>query len=255
VFLALYQYRQFVWRQSLSDLRHRYAGTGLGIAWNIIHPLGIVAIYVLVFPFLFHVGAKDFTLRLCSGFFPWVAFAECIRRGADAFTANAGYLKKLAIPEIVFSAETSLATALGLAINFGLVIILAMVLGIRPAWTWLLIPIPLMAMLILGFAIGLLAGTLNVFFRDIGEWVSIIMQIAFWTVPIVYRTERLPPIAVKALRWHPVGPEIEAIRNLLLDGRLPDVAVWPGMVIWPAIVLMLASRVFGKLRKEMRDLL
>ena len=50
---------------------------------------------------------------------------------------------------------------MGLAISFSLLLILAIPLGLRPAWTWLLLPIPLITLQILGFALGLLFGTLN----------------------------------------------------------------------------------------------
>src|ERR1700759_33718 len=97
---SLVQYRSFIWRHARADLRHRYAGTGMGVAWNIVHPLAVIAIYSLVFSQIFKSGAATgqgklpYTFYLCSGFFPWIAFSDCVNRGCRSFLANANYLKK-----------------------------------------------------------------------------------------------------------------------------------------------------------------
>src|SRR5580700_10162767 len=107
----------------MSDLRHRYAGTGMGIAWNVIHPLGIIVIYSIVFSSIMknrlpgHPGILAYTVYLCSGLFPWLAFSDCVTRGCGSFISNANYLKKLPIPEQVFVAQNALASTVSLTIN------------------------------------------------------------------------------------------------------------------------------------------
>ena len=45
----LWRYRGFILRNALSDVRHRYAGSAVGVAWNVINPLAQIVIYSLVF--------------------------------------------------------------------------------------------------------------------------------------------------------------------------------------------------------------
>src|SRR3954468_12923107 len=154
---GLYSYRGFIWQTAVAELRHRYAGTGLGLFWNVLHPLALIAVYSVVFTSIMvnkSPGidrATDFVLYLCSGLLPYLAFSECVTRGASAFTENAAYLKRLPIPEQVFVARSAASATMGLAISFSLLLILAIPLGLRPAWTWLLLPIPLIALQVLGF--------------------------------------------------------------------------------------------------------
>jgi ABC-type polysaccharide/polyol phosphate export permease len=177
-----------------------------------------------------------------------------VTRGASAFLENASYLKKLPMPEQVFVAASAASATLGLAISFSLLLAVALLLGLRPNWYWLLLPIPLAALQLLGFALGLLFGTLNVFFRDIAQFLTVALQLLLWTVPVVYLADRVPALA-GVFRWHPLYPPLAAIHGLFLYGQLPDRATCAGLIAWPIILLTLAWWAFSRLRNEIRDLL
>src|SRR5437764_9325694 len=149
---GLLGHRRYVWQAAVAELRHRYAGTGLGVIWNIVHPLALIAVYSIVFTTLMkgRVPGQDsrfgYVLYLCSGLLPWLALADCVTRGCNAFAENATYLRKLPVPEQVFVAKSAVASTLGLAISFGLLLLVAPALGLAPGWTWLLLPLPLLAL-------------------------------------------------------------------------------------------------------------
>lgn len=264
---GLFRYRSFIWQNAVAELRHRYAGTNLGIVWNVLHPLALIAVYAAVFTGIMSEAIRRedvppgvpshvaFVLYLTSGLLPWLAFAECLTRGCNAFTDNATYLKKLPIPEQVFVAQTATSATLGLAISFSLLLIVSLALGLRPTWHWWLLPIPLITLQLLGFGLGLLCGTLNVFFRDIGQLLSLALQLVLWTVPIVYLEERVAWLA-PYLRWHPMYPSLHALRELFLFRRgLPGPEIWAAMLAWPLLACTVAWLAFRQLRTEIRDLL
>ena len=161
------------------------------------------------------------------------------------------------IPEQVFVAKASASAALGLGISFGLLLILTPLLGLRPRWQWLLLPVALVSMQLLGFGLGLLLGTLNVFFRDVGQLLNVALQVVLWTVPVVYVAGVLPAWARAVLRWHPLMPPLDAVRHWFLGAprELSDAALWAGMIAWPAAALLAAGLVFSRLRREIRDVL
>jgi ABC-type polysaccharide/polyol phosphate export permease len=259
--VPLLKYRRLIWQHAVADLRHRYAGTGLGVVWNVLHPLALILIYSVVFTVVLPAGdprsrSIPYPLYLCAGLLPWLAFAECITRGTNAFCDNAAYLKKLPIPEQVFVAQTAASATLGLGISFSLLLVGSLLFGHRPTVWWLLLPLPLIALQALGFALGLLCGTLNVFFRDIGQLMTVALQVVLWTAPIVYVTpEHLPRVLALVFQWHPIMPALNAVRDLFLYGRAPSAGTWVGMVAWPALALGVAGMVFHKLRAEIRDVL
>lgn len=257
-------HRRYIRQAAFAELRHRYAGTGLGVVWNVAHPLALIAVYSVVFTTLMKAKVAGqlsdqpfgYVLYLCSGLLPWLAFAECVTRGCNAFAENATYLRKLPIPEQVFVAKSALAATLGLAISFGLLLLIAPLLGLRPGATWLLLPVPLLSLMTSGYAIALLSATLNAFFRDIAQLLNIGLQVVLWTAPIVYVADQpLPRWFLRSLAWHPLHPPLAAVRDLFLNHATPSAWAWAGMIVWPLVLLALARFTFEKLRPEIRDVL
>lgn len=258
---SLYHHRRFIARRAIAELHNRYAGTGAGVMYNVLHPLAIIALYAIVFSGIMSTelpelpGRFGYTLYLCAALLPWMAFSDCIVMSTRSLTANAQYLKKLPIPEPVFVAQTALATTIGLSVSFALLLLGAVLLGHGPKTTWLLVPIPLLMMQTLAFAAGLILATINVFLRDVGEWTGIALQLIFWTAPIVYPASILPDWAARILPWHPLVPAMQGLRELLLMGAIPTWSTWLGMLAWPMVMLSLASLVLRKLAWEIRDVL
>ena len=262
---GLLGHRRYVWQGALAELRHRYAGTGLGVVWNVVHPLALIAVYSVVFTTLMRgrvPGGHDdnrfaYVLYLCSGLLPWLAFAECVTRGCNAFAENATYLRKLPIPEQVFVAKSATAATLGLAISFSLLLLAAPLLGLRPGAAWLLLPLPLLALMLMGYAVALLSATLNVFFRDVGQLLTIGLQVVLWTAPIVYVADGgvLPRWFVQVLPLHPLHPPLVAVRELFLNHAAPAPWVWAAMALWTVALLVAARVTFASLRAEIRDVL
>ena len=132
--LVFWNYRLFIWRSAMSDLRHRYAGSTMGVFWNVLIPLAQILIYTLVFSQIMKIrlpGAGStvvFAIYLCSGLLPWLGFSECVSRGTQSFLENAHYLKKLPIPEQVFAAQNAVGGTLNIGISMSLLFVLTVVL-------------------------------------------------------------------------------------------------------------------------------
>src|SRR6202795_4043404 len=178
-------------KNALSDVRYRYAGSAMGIAWNVITPLAQIVIYSFVFSQIMVTRLTDlgsnvsFTLYLCAGLLPWAAFADCVLRGANAFIENAMYLKKLPIPEQVFVAQNAAAATLFLGISMTLLGVVTAISGGSLSPAWLGVPAVLALFQAFGFGLGLIFSTLNVFLRDIGQVLTIALQLWMWVTPIV----------------------------------------------------------------------
>ncbi len=258
--LALYRYRRFVWQRAWLEFRYRYAGTGLGAAWSVFHPLAIIAVYSIIFGVLLRRVFADvsvpYPIFLCAGLLPWLGFCECIARGCATFRANAAYLKRLHVPEELFVAQTALTATLNLTVGLSVLMVVSLIFGLRPTWHWLLLPVPCAMLLATGFGLGLAAGTLNVFFPDIHEVVPILLRLAMWAAPVIF------PVSFYidhgfgvVLALNPATAPITAVRSLFLDGQLPAVTVWLAMFAWVALSWGLGAVVLRSLRGELRDLL
>lgn len=256
--INLYRHRGYIWRNALADVRNRYAGSSMGVVWNILQPLILIAVLTVIFTQVFKrpsTAHVSYIVYLCSALLPWMAFGECLSRGTQSFVANAAYLRKLPIPEQVFVAQVALSTAVGLVISYSLLIVVALASGHWPTWHWLLLPLPLALLILLGFGVGLALGTINAFIRDVGQMVPFVLQIGFWSYPIVYDAAAVPGAVQTAIAFNPVYPCLEGIRELFLHGRVPGLTLWAGMFLWAGLASIGGYLVLRKLRPELRDVI
>lgn len=256
--INLYKHRGYIWRTAWAEVRTRYAGAGLGMVWNLLQPLAMILIFTLIFTSVMPGRISEhvaYPIYLCSGLLPWMAFAECINRGTHAFIHNAIYLRKLPIPEQVFVAQTAVTTSINLALSFGLLIIVALIMGHGPSWHWLLLPAPLLLFIGLGFGIGMALGTINAFIRDVGQVVPIVIQMGFWLYPIAYPAAVLPEPVQKALAFNPVYPFMSTIRELFIERQVPGPALWGAMIAWTTAASAVGYLVLRRLRPELRDVI
>jgi len=258
---VLWKYRRFILQNAVNDLRHRYAGSTMGVFWNVLNPLSQILVYTLVFSSLMKAhltqrpSAAGFAVYLCSGLLPWTAFAESVVRGTGAFVSNAHFLKKLPVPEQVFVAQSALASTLNLLVSMALLFGLQVSSGSALSFTWLLIPVILVLFQGFAFGLGVLLGSLNVFFRDIGQVVAILLQLWMWLNPIVYLKTTLPPALQGALVWNPTFAFIDSIHDAMLNQAIPDAWKWGSMIGWALGMTLAGYAVMRRLRPEIRDVI
>jgi ABC-type polysaccharide/polyol phosphate export permease len=259
---ALWQYRAFIWQGALHDLRHRYAGSSLGVFWNVLTPLAMLALYTLVFTVVIPAGSLrtglatgSFVLYLACGFLPWGAFVDSVIRGTQSLVGNAVFLKKMPIPEQVFVAEAAVSGVLAMGIALILVLVLAVLLGVPPSPVWLLLPLVVVLWQFLGFGLSLVLGTVNVFFRDVGPALGVVFQIWMWSLPVVYLEEFLPQAYRTLLVFNPAYPFLRALRDAYIELRLPDAWLWLAMLAWGAVATAVGFFALSRLQPEIRDVL
>ncbi len=262
---SLYRYRKFIARSAWNEMRDRYAGSGIGVFWNILVPLIQIAIYVFIFSAI--MGARiaaggqaapprfAFVLFLCTGMLPWLAFADSIGRGTQSLVRNASYLQKMALPETIFVAQSSLVGLLSAAISLGLFFLAGIPMGLPIGWAYLLVPVVLLLFQLLGFGFSLLFSSLNVLFRDIGQAITLLLPMWMWLTPIVYAETILPPFGRALIHWNPAYGFITAFRDIFLKNQVPALATWGMMFGWVIASILLGYAVLSKLRVEIRDVL
>lgn len=260
--IGIWSYRRFIWDTALADLRYRYAGSGLGVFWNVLTPLAMLVVYAVIFGSVFaqrtpsgSVAASAFVLYLSSGFLPWGAFVDCLTRTTNALVTNATYLRKMPIPEQVFVAQAASSAALGMLIAVGLLVIAALALGQRPMWTWIALPAIALLWQGFGFGLGLALGTLNAFFRDVGQMLVVVLQIWMWSVPVVYPESILPGVYRAVLPFNPAYPFLVTFRSAYLDGSLAPAWAWAAMLVWGVLAITVGHVILSHLRAEVRDVL
>jgi len=152
----------------------------------------------------------------------WSLFSEVITRCLTLFIDKGNLLKKILFPLIclpLIVAGSSLFNNLLLLISM-IVVFGAFGHPLNTYMIWLLFFI--LITLMLALSIGVILGILNVFVRDIGQIVPIILQLGFWATPIVYTPDVLPPSLRSLLPLNPMATLVHNFQNILLYNRAPD---------------------------------
>jgi lipopolysaccharide transport system permease protein len=232
---SVFAHRDLIRDFVVKDMRGRFAGSTLGVFWNVIHPLVMIVIFVLIFSRI--MGAKlgmgvspgvEYTIYLCAGLFPWAMFAEHFYRSTNIFLENANLIKKVSFPKEILNVSVAVTSSLNFLISFTLFILFLTGLQLlTPYRSMLTLPHLLVFYFIVvlqqlfGFGLGLMFSTLNVFFRDVAQFVSVITQLWFWFTPIVYREDLLPARFIPFLRLNPMYYFIKAYHGIFVNQQYP----------------------------------
>jgi lipopolysaccharide transport system permease protein len=254
-----WEFRGFILASVKRDFVSRYLGAKLGFFWAIAQPLAMILIYTLVFAQIMkpalpgHDSKFAYSIYLCAGIVIWQLFSDLLNRSVGIFVHNAGLLKKVNIPKLALPIIVALS---GLS-NFAVILILFIgflaAIGAFPASS-ILAMIPVL-LLVVAFALGLgvFLGTINVFYRDVEQGVSMLLQFWFWLTPIVYPGRTLPDGLSSILAWNPMTAVVSFAQTIFLEDRIPDwsVLIYPTVVALVFVTLGLIA--FRKLSGEIVD--
>src|SRR5436190_18770458 len=145
--LAVWRHRRLLRRMAERDLRQRYVGSTLGFTWAVLNPLLFVAIYAVIFTFVFggrlSPGAPtaQYALYVVSGLLPWIAFSEVANRSTQAMSEHRNLVKYVVFPVQILPLTSLYATAFSQVVGLAaLLLFAALVRGGLDAGVLLLLP-------------------------------------------------------------------------------------------------------------------
>ena len=241
----IWRYRGFVQGSIRREIVTQYRGSLLGAAWVLIGPMAMILIYTLVFSHLMRsrlVGvdsAFGYSIFLCAGLLPWTFFAESLTRLQAVFVTNGNLMKKAMFPRICLPIVALGVAGFNFVVIVSLFLIFLVVSGSFPGLLLLAALPALSVQIALATGLGMLFATLNVFFRDVGQAVTLLLQFWFWLTPIVYPLASLPGWAQSVLVWNPLAVIVSHYQSILLYQRVPDPAAWLGLCGVAGIALAL----------------
>src|SRR3546814_3161091 len=124
-----------------------------------------------------------------------------------------------------------------------------------PAAGFLWLPLLVVLTTVYSLGLGLLLGTLNVFVRDVGQVMQVLLQLWFWLTSIVYTLSILPESFGRVVRWNPLFPLVEAYQNVLVFDLAPNFSSLGWLAVASAVLLALAFVLFRRSSHEMVDVL
>lgn len=227
--------RALAWK----NVRLRYKSSFFGFAWSLLNPLLFLLIFLLIFREAFPT-VPNYPVFALAGLIFWTCFATMSGHMAQALVDNAGVLRTLPVPPLVFPFAQALASAMNLMFSLVPLLLLLLWFGWRPAPVHLLALPIIVLFLVFVTGIGTVLCATNIYFRDVGLLWSALLPALFYLTPIAYPPELIPADTRWVFGLNPIYHYIGCLRAVLVDG------VIPGMWSWLlAFILAAGSLLFG----------
>ncbi len=209
IFLTIWNRRAFIHAAIRSHVKGQFASSRFGFAWLIIHPLAQALMFALVLSKLMAArlpgveGTFGYALYLLAGILAWNLFSEVISASMNMFMEYANVMKKISFPRIAIPFIIAGRALLNNMLLLLAVLFVFALFGYFPQWLYLwLLPV-MFVNLLLAMGIGIILGVFNVFVRDVGQVMQIVLQFWFWLTPIVYPLSAIPDGLLPLVRLNP----------------------------------------------------
>jgi ABC-2 type transport system permease protein len=244
-----------------TDFKLRYQGSVLGYLWALLRPLMMFAILYRVFAKLLRFGGDipHYPVYLLAGTTMWSFFTECTSQGIQAMVIRGDLIRKISFPKYIVVGSATLTAVINMLINLVVVIIFALINGVTPSMSWLLVPLSLVELYVLSLGISFLLGAINVKYRDITSIWDVLTQALFYAVPIIYPLSLVAESSISAAKIILLNPIAQAIQDIRHNLITPEtITTWnyisnPWLQFLP-IILIIVILIFATLyfRKKSR---
>jgi ABC-type polysaccharide/polyol phosphate export permease len=237
------------------ELRQKYKGSALGVAWYVVNPLVLMGAYELMFGVVFKVVSyPDYPLFLMVGLVVWLFFSQSLLSAAPSLLDQGALVRKARFPrETIPAAVVAVQLVTFLAVLALVAVVLIAVRG-TSAGALALLPVVLVALLALVLGAALIVAVLHAYFRDVAPILSAALLPWFFLSPIFFRVDSIThrEAARVLLTWvNPVAPFITAVRRILYDGAAPSAATMLYVLAAGAIVLAGGVALFRRMQAEL----
>lgn len=258
---GIYDSRELLISMAKRDIQNRYLGSLFGGIWAFVQPL----VTIMIIWFVFQVGFKaqptsngvPFTLWLVSAMIPWFFIAEMLSNATNSIIEQASIVKKIVF-KVSLLPIVKIISALIIHLFFVLILFsIAIIYGYYPSMNWLQIPYYLFCSLLLMLGVSWITSSIVIFFRDIGQFIAVLIQLGFWGTPIFWDIAMIPQQYQWVFKLNPVFYITEGYRNTLTT----EIWFWESMS-WTAyfwlmtlITLSLGIVCFKRLKPHFADVL
>lgn len=170
------------------ELRVRYQGSLVGLAWSYVKPLIRFFTYVLIVGYV--IGLRDtpmYPYHVFAGMVVVTVFTETLGAGTKSVVKNKSLVRKMNVPREMFPVASLLVTIYHSGPQYLILMVGCAIVG----WSFSLTAVAaglLSYAIVVTFslAFGLAFSALNVWYRDIQNLVETISHLVRWTVPMIF---------------------------------------------------------------------
>ncbi len=256
----VWQYRDLILLFTKRSFTVTYKQTILGPAWIFLNPLISSIMYAVIFGGIAGIGTDgvpQLLFYLC-GTAIWNFFSTSLTKNATTFTANAGVFGKVYFPRLTIPVSNVLSSGIQFGIQMlltlGFLVFYLLRGEVSPNWGWwLMIPVVLVHLGLLGLGCGVIISSLTTKYRDLVVLVNFGVQLWMYATPVVYPMSQVDGLLKTVLMINPVTAPVELFRYAVLGVGTVDWLFYGISWVFTIVVALLGIMIFNRVEKTFMD--
>lgn len=241
------------------EVRVRYRGSWLGMAWTYVKPLTQFIVFYVAMGIFMGMGRgggiDKYPVYLFSGVIMTNYFVEAFSNCTRSIIGNTGLIQKIYLPRELFPLASLRVALVHFFPQLVVLIIGSSLLGWRPDIKGLIIALAgFISASFLAFGLGLFFGAINVFYRDAENITDLVAMVAVWLAPCFYTWNM---VAAHASHWlfeiylaNPLAIAVESFHRGFWYGATDRAFIFAGswgLRIGESLVISLCILLIGEL--------
>lgn len=235
----------------LSNLRRRYRRSTLGFCWSLLNPFFTMGILALIFGTIFHQNYQTFSVYVFSALLPWNFIAQVMLQGTESLANNESSLRRLVLPKMFFPLVTVCTEMVNFVLSLASFLALGLLFGQHYSYTILLLPFAALAAGILCFGLAICMSILTVYWRDTQHILGVVVQLLFYTIPIIYPVETLSNNLKLIVHFNPFYHFVKLFRYAIYFGQCPALIEWCFCFVVAVISMAIALWMLKRTEREL----
>ena len=262
IIFDLWTNKRMVLSLAKNDFKQRFAGSYFGIMWAFVNPVVTIMLYWFVFTIGFRNpqsnGSYPFELWLIAGLIPWFLFSEALTSGTNALLEYSYLVKKVVFKIDILPIVKIMSASV---VHFFFLIMMVIVywfMGYPPSLYQLQIIYYLICMWMLLIALVYTTSAIVLFFRDLGQIITIFMQVFMWMTPIMWDESALGGGKITLMyKLNPMYYVVRGYRESFLTYNWVTNHLWSTVYFWGVVIvcMIIGTTIFNRLRPHFADVL
>lgn len=251
----IWRYRHLMWSLAKGEVVSQHRDNYLGILWSVINPILLGVAYYLIFGTLLGLSrdVDNFVAFLTVGLFTFSFISATLTSGARSLLGNVGMMRSLAFPRVLLPVVKVISEFVNNIPAFLVLLVIALITKEPVTWEWLLFPVALLIVVVMGLGISMLVSRAVHAVRDLANIVPLVTRLlryvsgVFFSIEARFATiDEAPRWVGLALEYQPVAVSLTLVRETLLQGFALQWQTWAVATGWAVLLFVAGFIVFWR---------